>query len=77
MMLLFLALQPAAPPLRFAAFSGVFLVVALSCLLVATVLVIRDFRRGSVLIHGSPALWVCYGGVAAVVIAAGLLLAGL
>ena len=46
MMLLFLALQAAAPPLRFAAFSGVFLVVALSCLLVATVLVIRDFRRG-------------------------------
>ena len=77
MMLLFLALQPAAPPLRFAAFSGVFFVVAVSCLLVGIVLVIGDFRRGSVLVHGSPALWVCYGGIAAVVIAAGLLVAGL
>ena len=75
-MLLLLAFQSAESPLRFAAFSGVFFVLAVSCLLVATVLVIRDLRRGSVRVYGSPALWVCYGGVAAVVIAAGLLLAG-
>ena len=72
-----LLVEAVEPGLRFNVLSGLLTALAVSCLLVAAVLVFRELAGGSARGSGSPALGVCYAGIVLVFIAGALLLAGL